>query len=152
MKALGRLEAEVMEVAWRHAPVTAREVCDRMSGTKERAYTTIMTTMVRLHRKGLLVRQKDGLAWRYDAAMSRPELEAELAHRMAARILDAYGDTALAAIVRAAGDADRSMLKRLRELIDAVLTGPPRLAAPNQRGPRPGSTPPRPPPAPPEHR
>ena len=48
---LGELETALMSIAWQHPSVTAREVCDRMTGARERAYTTVMTTLDRLHRK-----------------------------------------------------------------------------------------------------
>ncbi|QRK09433.1 BlaI/MecI/CopY family transcriptional regulator [Archangium violaceum] len=114
---LGRLESAVMEVVWTHAPVTAREVCDRMTGAEERAYTTIMTTMDRLHRKGLLVREKDGPAWRYAPALGKSEFEKALADGLAAEILQAHGEVALSAFVDAAAQVDEGLLDRLAQLI-----------------------------------
>lgn len=122
MEALGRLEAEVMELVWRHAPVTAREVCDRLSGKRERAYTTIMTTMDRLHRKRLLVREKDGLAWRYRPAMSRAEYQKAAADLLAAGFLRSHGEVGLAAFVDAAA-VDAKLLERLARMISARRKG-----------------------------
>jgi predicted transcriptional regulator len=107
-----------MELVWTHFPATAREVCDRMTGARERAYTTIMTTMDRLHRKGLLRREKEGLAWRYEPALSRASFEKALADGLAAGILAAHGEAALAAFVDAAAKVDVTLLERLRQLID----------------------------------
>jgi predicted transcriptional regulator len=115
---LGELETAVMAVVWRHAPVTARDVCDRMTGRKERAYTTIMTTLDRLYRKGLLKRQKDGLAWRYEAVLNAAEFDKVLADSLAIRILSTNQDTALHAFVDAAAKVDEALLDRLRQLID----------------------------------
>ncbi|MBN1209914.1 MAG: BlaI/MecI/CopY family transcriptional regulator [Myxococcaceae bacterium] len=114
---LGTLEAAVMHVVWTHSPVTAREVCDRMTGPEERAYTTIMTTMDRLHRKGLLLREKDGLAWRYAPALTRAAFEKALADGLATGILQAHGELALSAFVDAAAELDESLLDRLTQLI-----------------------------------
>lgn len=122
MEGLGRLESNVMEVVWRHSPVTAREVCDRMSGTNSRAYTTIMTTMDRLHRKGLLLREKDGLAWRYRPAQSKAEFERATADALANGILRAHGEIGLAAFVDAAA-VDDALLERLAWLIEARRKG-----------------------------
>lgn len=116
MEALGRLESEVMDIVWRHGPSTARDVCGRMTGKRERAYTTIMTTMDRLHRKGLLLREKDGPAWRYAAAMSRAGFEKAAADTLAMGILRAHGDAGLAAFVDAAAHDDQ-LLDRLSQLI-----------------------------------
>lgn len=116
---LGHLEQAVMDVVWRRAPVTAREVCERMTGARERAYTTIMTTMDRLHRKGLLVREKDGLAWRYAPALGREAFARAVAEGLAVDILKSHGDTALSAFVDAAADVDEGLLDRLSQLIAA---------------------------------
>jgi predicted transcriptional regulator len=115
---LGELEAAVMDVVWKHAPVTAREVCDRMKGRWERAYTTIMTTMDRLFRKGLLRRQKEGLAWQYHPVLSAQQFDRAMADSLASRILLADQDTALHAFVDAAAKVDVALLERLRQLID----------------------------------
>lgn len=117
MDPLGSLEREVMECVWRHGPVTARDVCARLRGKKARAYTTIMTTLDRLHRKGLLVREKDGLAWRYAAALERAAFERAAADHLAADILQGHGDVGLAAFVDAAAATDARLLDRLAQLI-----------------------------------
>jgi predicted transcriptional regulator len=115
---LGELEAAVMEIVWKHAPVTARDVCDRMKGRWERAYTTIMTTMDRLFRKGVLERSKEGLAWVYEPVLTAEEFDKALADSLASRILSANQDTALHAFVDAAAKVDVALLDRLRQLID----------------------------------
>jgi predicted transcriptional regulator len=117
MEPLGKLEAAVMNVVWTHWPVTAREVCDRMTGAKERAYTTIMTTMDRLHRKGLLRREKEGKAWQYSPALARTTFEKALADGLVTEILHAHGEVALAAFVDATAEVDESLLDRLSQLI-----------------------------------
>ena len=74
--ALGDLEAEVMEAIWARPPgtaVTVREVFEALSERRRLAYTTVMTTMARLARKGLLVAERSGPAYLYRAALSREE-------------------------------------------------------------------------------
>src|SRR5437764_12311767 len=44
------------------------------------AYTTVMTMMDNLHRKGWLQRDRDGRAWRYEPALSRQAYTAQLMH------------------------------------------------------------------------
>ncbi len=106
-----------MEVVWTRAPVTAREVCDRMTGEEERAYTTIMTTLDRLHRKGLLVREKEGLAWRYTPALDKAGFEKALADGLVADLLQTHGRVALSAFVDAAAEVDEGLLEQLSQLI-----------------------------------
>ena len=76
---LGELERAVMEILWSHGPdLSVRDLMDHMEGTgqKELAYTTIMTVLDRLAKKGMTDRTRDGRAWRYTAAASREELAA----------------------------------------------------------------------------
>jgi predicted transcriptional regulator len=113
---LGDLETAVMEVVWANAPRTAREVWQEFRRKKRRAYTTIMTTLDRLFRKGLLSREKDGLAWRYAPLLSRSEAHRLMAATLARRIVGAHGETALAAFVDAAA-TEPLLLDRLATLV-----------------------------------
>jgi len=64
-------------------PLTVREVHDRLE--RELAYTTVMTVLGRLAKKGVVRQERDGKAYRYAAASSREQLAASL-------MLDALGD------------------------------------------------------------
>ncbi|OGQ10235.1 MAG: hypothetical protein A2138_15080 [Deltaproteobacteria bacterium RBG_16_71_12] len=113
---LGTLEMIVMEQVWAvGSPVTAREVHDRLQGGRARAYTTVMTTMDRLHKKKLLTRTKSGLAWLYQARLTRDGYERAVAHSLAEHIVDEHGEVGLAAFVDAV--ADQALLDRLATLI-----------------------------------
>lgn len=76
---LGDLERTVMDILWTHGPdLSVRDVMDHLPdrGSKELAYTTVMTVLDRLAKKGMAARQRDGRAWRYTADASREELAA----------------------------------------------------------------------------
>jgi predicted transcriptional regulator len=115
MKELGTLEALVMDALWAGGPGTVREVADRLGDGRDRAYTTVMTTLDRLYRKGVARREKWGLAWRYEPAIDREAFERAAADALAHEILKDHGDAALAAFVDAAVDAE--VLDRLEALI-----------------------------------
>jgi predicted transcriptional regulator len=79
VRGFGDLEAEVMHRVWEHdGPVTVRELFEEMLKQRAIAYTTVMSTMDNLHRKGWLSRDKDGKAYRYAAVASREEYSARL--------------------------------------------------------------------------
>ena len=117
MRPLGELEARVMGVIWSDPGLTVREVSDRLGHERKRAYTTVMTTLDRLHGKGALRRAKDGLAWRYSPVLSPAEYELAVADQLALEILDAHGELGLTAFVDAAC-TDDALLDRLAELIE----------------------------------
>lgn len=79
MRGFGDLEAVVMQQVWdRGRAVTVRELFDDLRRERAIAYTTVMSTMDNLHRKGWLDRVKDGKAYRYTATASREEYSARL--------------------------------------------------------------------------
>ena len=61
-----------MEVLWELGPCTARQVAERLSA-RGLAYTTWLTVLGRLERKGLLRRERAGRAHRYTAVASRED-------------------------------------------------------------------------------
>ena len=79
MHGFGDLEAVIMHRVWDHGgPVTVRELFEELQAERVIAYTTVMTTMDNLHRKGWLARVKEGKAYRYTATASREEYSARL--------------------------------------------------------------------------
>ena len=79
VRGFGELEAVVMERLWdREGATTVREVFDDMTRGREIAYTTVMSTMDNLHRKGWLGRERSGKAFRYWPTLTREEHSARL--------------------------------------------------------------------------
>jgi predicted transcriptional regulator len=79
VRGFGDLEGVIMHRVWdRDGPVTVREMLDELQQERAIAYTTVMSTMDNLHRKGWLARVKDGKAYRYTATASREEYSARL--------------------------------------------------------------------------
>lgn len=79
MKQFGELEAVIMDLLWsRGGSATVRDVLGELQQSRTIAYTTVMTVMDNLHRKGFLAREKDGRAWRYETVQSREQYAADL--------------------------------------------------------------------------
>jgi predicted transcriptional regulator len=117
VRGFGELEAVIMDRVWEHTgPVTVRELHDELSAERVIAYTTVMSTMDNLHRKGWLNRVKEGKAYRYSPSASRAEYSARL---MREALADG-GDTEmvlshfLAQIDGEESEALRSVLSKLR--------------------------------------
>ncbi|MET9486240.1 BlaI/MecI/CopY family transcriptional regulator [Nocardia sp. NPDC006630] len=78
-RGFGDLEAVVIERIWDHGDkTTVREVFDGLATEREIAYTTVMSTMDNLHRKGWLERERVGKAYHYWPTLSREEYSARL--------------------------------------------------------------------------
>ncbi|HWG61282.1 MAG TPA: BlaI/MecI/CopY family transcriptional regulator [Streptosporangiaceae bacterium] len=79
MRQLGELEAVIMDRLWeRGRPTLVREMVDDLHEERPLAYTTVMTVMENLYRKGWLRRERDGRAWRYEPTGSRSGYTAAL--------------------------------------------------------------------------
>ncbi len=116
---LGPLEARLLEFLWvQRRPATVRHV---RRALPELAYTTIMTTLDRLYRKGLLLRDKDGRAFAYAPRYTRAELLSELISGHVADLLGAAeeGSVLLSTLVRAVGRTDAALLDELDALVQA---------------------------------
>ena len=115
---LGTLEREVMTLVWAHGEISVREACDRLGSAV--AYTTVMTTLDRLFKKGLLTRRKIGRAFVYQATATRVELEGAVATELVQGLLQRDGGEALpilSSLVDAVSDRDRALLDDLERLI-----------------------------------
>ena len=117
MRGFGELEAVIMQLVWDHGgPVTVRELFDELQQERVIAYTTVMSTMDNLHRKGWLDRVKEGKAYRYTATASREEYSARL---MREALVDGGDAEAVlshfvAQIDSGESEALRSVLRKLR--------------------------------------
>src|SRR5262245_1229630 len=79
MPALGDLEVQVMRRIWaRHGPVTVRDVLGDLQADRDIAYTTVMTVMGNLEKKGWLRREAEGRAYRYEPLVSSDDYSAGL--------------------------------------------------------------------------
>lgn len=70
---LGSSEAQIMELTWKHGPMTVKRALFLLPAELKLAYTTVMTIMYRLAEKGLLEREKQGRNYVYRPAVSRDE-------------------------------------------------------------------------------
>jgi predicted transcriptional regulator len=116
--AFGELELGVLQSLWRRSkPCAVRDIHEDFQGS---AYTTLMTTLDRLYRKGVLDRERAGRAFRYRPRYTRSEMEALLA----ANAVDAFLGhepkslrPALSFLVDAVGERDHGLLEELEALV-----------------------------------
>ena len=120
MRRFGELEAVIMDQLWEGA---GRRWSARLSTlcmtTGRSAYTTVMTVMENLYRKGWLRRERDGRAWRYEPAGSRSSYTAALMNDALATSPDRR--TALAHFALQMSPHDAALL---REALEQALGEP----------------------------
>jgi predicted transcriptional regulator len=114
MRRFGELEAVIMDRLWEQGrPMLVREMVEALHGQRPLAYTTVMTVMENLHRKGWLRRERDGRAWRYEPTGSRSGYTAALMNDALTTSSDRR--TALAHFVLQMSPHDAALLREALE-------------------------------------
>jgi predicted transcriptional regulator len=119
---LGPLETKVLDVLWGSGrAVTVRHV---LAAFPQLAYTTLMTTLDRLYRKGVLIRRRRGRAFVYEPRCSREQMLNELASNQFADLLAPPRDRSaiLSTLVHCVGRKDAALLDELDALVQAERT------------------------------
>jgi predicted transcriptional regulator len=117
--AFGPLEVRVLDALWLHGQAAC--VRDLQPQFPNVAYTTLMTTLDRLFRKGALARHKQGRAFYYGPMGTKRQLISRLAESALATMLPAQGGEAarpiLSMFVDTLGQRDRALLDELEALV-----------------------------------
>jgi predicted transcriptional regulator len=119
MDPLGSLESKLMERIWLAGDTSVRDLHRAFSSGL--AYTTILTTLDRLYKKGLLNRSRSGRAFIYSARLSESEYRAQVAHHLINLALHdgRHSNAVLSCFVDVVSEADRRMLRQLDQLVQA---------------------------------
>jgi predicted transcriptional regulator len=120
---LGPFERQLLEELWARGSATVRDLL--VDGTIRQAYTTVMTTLDRLYKKGLLDRVAEGRAFRYSPRQSAEELRRDAVVE-AIRQLFGSADTShlpLSYLVDALGAHDAQLLDELQQLVERKRRG-----------------------------
>jgi predicted transcriptional regulator len=117
---LGELELAVLDYAWTHEEVDAKAVHRALGVSRKITLNTIQSTVERLHRKGLLSRERISHAYKYRPTFTRDAFRARAAAEAAGQLRGADAQGVLAAFVDLAMQADGANLDRLEAIIVAA--------------------------------
>ena len=115
---LGALEREVMRLAWIGKELAVRDACVALG--EDVAYTTVMTTMDRLFKKGFLSRRKVGRAFIYQASATRRQIEGAVAGELVEHLLqnqESEPVPILSRLVDIVTERDRALLNDLERIV-----------------------------------
>lgn len=113
---LGDLEGTVLDALWEQGALTTPAVYDRVGRPRGLAYTTILTVLQRLAKKGLVTRREDGKAHTYSPALPRDEYNRRRAQALAAEVVP-LGAAGMAAFVTEAERLDPEIVASLRRAL-----------------------------------
>ena len=107
-----------MEQLWADGEASVRTVMDALNkrASKQRAYTTYMTIMARLHKKGVLDRRREGKTDFYTPKLERDEFMGLRARAQVDELVDQYGDVALSHFARQVASLDPARRRALQRL------------------------------------
>ncbi|MDB5346711.1 MAG: blaI 10 [Schlesneria sp.] len=116
-------ELQVLGTLWEHGPGTVRQVMERLSDGKERAYTSVLSVMQVMQKKGLLevAVERDGLAHIFKPLVSRKQVAVPLLRGLVTKIFGGSTKTAMQHLL--AETVDRDEINEMRKLLDEIERG-----------------------------
>ncbi|HZP94882.1 MAG TPA: BlaI/MecI/CopY family transcriptional regulator [Candidatus Limnocylindria bacterium] len=111
---LGPLQARILQTLADRGESSVREVFDALPRRNALAYTTVMTVLDHLHKKGIVTRKLEGKGYRYTARFTPDELRDRMARHLVQELVDDFGEMALVHFASALDRIDRRRLARLR--------------------------------------
>jgi predicted transcriptional regulator len=110
---LGELEAFVLSALWEKGQLSTPDVFDEVGVPRGLAYTTILTVLQRLHKKGLVTRKASGKSHVYSPALSREQFSERRGEVLAAAMVK-LGSAGLSAFLSEADRLDPEFMAQLR--------------------------------------
>lgn len=114
-------ELQILGVLWEYGPMTVRQVMEKLTDGKERAYTSVLSVMQVMHKKGQLktLRKRDGLANIYEAKLKRDSVMAPMLKGLANRVFGGRASDMLQHLL-SSQPVDPEEIQRLRKMLDEI--------------------------------
>ncbi|MDA4116326.1 MAG: BlaI/MecI/CopY family transcriptional regulator [Thaumarchaeota archaeon] len=121
---IGDLEADVLKTLKRLGSASAGEMMEELRPGRVLAYTTVSTTLDRLHKKGIVSRKsvsgRTGQKYVYSFP-GNPGLEKQVVNRMVDRLVSAFGPSVASTIYDRLSEVSPDEAAKLRETVDAKV-------------------------------
>lgn len=118
---IGSLEAEVLRILKKLGEGSAGDIAEELHASRGLAYTTISTTLDRLHRKGLVERKsaagRTGQKYVYSFP-ENPTLQKQIVDKMVDKMVSAFGPSVASTIYDRLSEVSPEEARKLREAID----------------------------------
>ena len=117
-KFLGELEEKILNVLWEGKKLTGREVFEKVSKEKKVAYTTVLTVLQRMVKKGLVDKKKKDEIYLYSATLDKEEFTKYIYERVLKGVLDFSESATIAFLIDILSDYDPKTLEQLSSIIE----------------------------------
>jgi BlaI family transcriptional regulator, penicillinase repressor len=110
------LELQVLSVLWERGPSTVRCVLEALPDGKARAYTTVLTVLQVMEKKGLLTHTREGMAHVYKPTVDRRRVAGPLLRGLVQRVFGGSPAAAVQQLLRET-DVSEEELAKMRSLL-----------------------------------
>ena len=112
-------ELQILGVLWEHGPLTVRQVMEKLTDGKTRAYTSVLSVMQVMHKKRLIkpLKQREGLAHVYEAKVAREKVAKPLLKGLVTRVFGGRTGDVVQHLL-ADGNVDAKEIADLRAMLD----------------------------------
>ncbi|HCS47352.1 MAG TPA: hypothetical protein DIW61_03510 [Candidatus Aminicenantes bacterium] len=117
-KMFGSAELPVLEALWEKGALTGREIYEEVRRSKELAYTTVLTTVGRMVKKGSIRRKKRDGIYIFEPALKKPEFERQAAAAVIKGIVEVSPSYAVSAFVDILTQYDADKLDEILNIIE----------------------------------
>lgn len=118
-KVLGDLEKGIMAILWARGEATGREVLDELKSSRDIAFTTVLTVIERLVKKGLVEKTRGETAYIYRPRYTKDEFTKQVSQEVLKGVMEISRGSAIASFVDLLADIDPQELERFSKLIEA---------------------------------
>lgn len=115
---LGDLQLEVMQVVWKLGDATVAEVHEELLGHRDIAYTTVLSTMRALERRGFLAHTREGKAHRFHATIAAADYASERVSDLVDRLFGGKPEKLLSHLLGGSEEVRPRDLRKIRRLLE----------------------------------
>ena len=115
------LEMQILSVLWNRGASTAREVLKAMPDGKQRAYTSILSVMQVMEKKGLLKHTNRGVAHVYSPAVTRKKIIRPFMHKVVNEVFGGRPSAMMQALLTETSVSEVE-LARIHKLLEQAKT------------------------------
>jgi len=108
-------EMTILTLLWDNGPMTARQVLENMPDGKKRAYTSVLSVMQVMEKKGFISHYKEGVANIYQAVIERKAVIPSLLNKMVSNLFGGSKVTLMQQLLDK--DVDQQELDEIKQII-----------------------------------
>ena len=113
------LELQVLGVLWDRGGSTVREVLEALPDGKQRAYTTVLTVLQQMEKKGLLRHTREKVTHVFYPRVARAEITTPVVRALLRTVFGGDPSAVVQSLIDS-GDVDEDQIKEIRRVINAA--------------------------------